>query len=317
MKLSQKARSTTHRVVLWGPPKSGKTELAGKLAEKYKLIWFDLEGGYATLTKFPEEWQERIELIQIPDSRVMPMAVETMLKVIKGTACNICEDHGKVECAICKKENRPITRVCLNEVGADTVVVVDSLTQYSVSAIANITKTQPDDYKMQHDDWGNLKTLVEKFLTQVQAAKYNMVCITHEEEVELEDGKKKLVPVCGSSKSSRNTAKYFDHSIYVEVKNKKHVAGSSTAYANNMMTGSRTDVELEKSAEPTLLDIFTSWKTGFTMPKEEREAYAKATEIVKAIIPDEVETATITAAIKSPGQIALENMKAKMSGGKS
>ena len=36
-----------------------------------------------------------------------------------------------------------------------------------------------------------------------------------------EDGRKKIVPVCGSSKSSRNTAKYFDEVVYCEVKNKK------------------------------------------------------------------------------------------------
>jgi hypothetical protein len=72
----------------------------------------------------------------------------------------------------------------------------------------------------------------------------------------MEDGKIKLVPVSGSSKSSMNTAKYFDHVVYCEVRNKKHIAASSTAYANNIITGSRTGVELEKDAVATLLKIF-------------------------------------------------------------
>jgi hypothetical protein len=76
-------------------------------------------------------------------------------------------------------------------------------------------------------------------------------------ETELEDGRKKLVPVCGTTAFSRNTAKYFDHVVYCEIKNKKHNFGSSTIYANNILTGSRTDVALESDAVPSLLRIFT------------------------------------------------------------
>ena len=262
MKLSLKAPSATQRVIVYGPPKCGKTQLVGTLASAFKLIWFDLENGYVTLMKLPSQHQENIELISIPDSRTFPVAVETMLKVIVGLPVDICEAHGKVGCAICKKEGADFVRVELNKLSPDTIVVVDSLTQFSNSCIANITRGQPDDYKMDFSDWGNLKTLVEKFLSQVQAAKYNVVCISHEEEVELEDGRKKIVPVCGSSKSSRNTAKYFDHVVYCEVKNKKHIASSSTTFSNNILAGSRTDVLMENSPELTLLSIFKPFSSG-------------------------------------------------------
>jgi hypothetical protein len=256
MKLTDKVVSSAHRVLVYGAPKSGKTQLASQLAARYKLLWFDLENGYQTLLKLPKEQQQNIELISIPDSKTYPIAIETMLKVMTGNKVNICEEHGKVTCPLCTKDSKPVTTVCLNELGIDTVVVVDSLTQLSNSAIAFITKSQPDDYKMDYSDWGNLKAVVEKFLSQVQQAKYNIVCISHEEEVEMEDGRKKIVPVCGSSKSSRNTAKYFDHVIYCEVKNKKHGAASSTTFMNNIVTGSRTDVVMETAAIPSLLDIF-------------------------------------------------------------
>jgi len=136
------------------------------------------------------------------------------------------------------------------------VVVIDSLTQLTNSAIAFIGKNQPDDFKMEWPDWLHLKGIVEKFLSQVQQAKYNIVCISHEEEVEMEDGRKKIVPVCGSAKSSRNTAKYFDHVVYCDVKNRKHGAASSTVFSNNILTGSRTDAILESAVVPTLFDIF-------------------------------------------------------------
>lgn len=300
MKLLKKETIATHRVLIYGGPKTGKTELASKLAEKFNLIWFDLENGYTTLLKLPHEWKERIELISIPDSRVFPIAIETMMKVVKGTPTNICHAHGKVDCAICKKEalgkdiNDFFTTIELNATQPDTIVVIDSLTQFTNSAIAHITKAQPDDYKLQLDDWGALRVLMDKFLSQIQVARYNVVCITHEEEVAMEDGKKKIVPVCGSSNSSRNTAKYFDHVVYAEVKNKKHTFGSSTGFGMNMVTGSRTDVALENSEKagkvPSLLDIFTNTTPG-----------------TNAVVQEGVQVPANMA--KTPGQIAMENLR--------
>jgi len=256
MKLSQKQASSTHRVLIYGAPKTGKTQLAGELSKHFNLLWFDLENGYATLLKLPESQKERIEIISIPDSKVFPIALETMLKVITGNKISICERHGKVACPICKKDAAPEVEVHLAQISSDTIVVIDSLTQFTNSGIAFITKNQPDDYKMQFDDWGNLQALVEKFLSQVQVATYNIFCFSHEQEVKMEDRRNKIVRTYGSSKSSRNTAKYFDHVVYCEVKNKKHNAASSTAFSNNILTGSRTDIVLESQTNPSLLDIF-------------------------------------------------------------
>ena len=260
-KLSSLTGTLEQRVCLFGPPKSGKTELAGKLAEKYKILFFSLENGHSTLAKLPAEWQERIDVINIRDSRVYPIAIETMMKVVKGDAVMICQQHSKVACPVCsKKPDAVIERVCLNEVELDTIVVIDSLTQLTNSGIAHITKNQPDDYKLQLDDWGALKVLMDKFLSQIQVARYNVVCVTHEEEVKFEDGRSKIVPVSGSANSSRNTAKYFDHVAYCNLTNKKHTVGSATDYSMSVLTGSRTDVKLESMKEASLLDIFTNWK---------------------------------------------------------
>jgi hypothetical protein len=257
MKLSQKTASKSHRVLLFGPPKSGKTQLAGELSRKFNLIWFDLENGVDTLLKLPVEQQERIEVITLPDTRSFPIAIETCLKAIKGTAGKICEAHGKWGCAICAKNSAPMVDVELNTLPLDTIVVFDSLTQLTNSAIAHITKNQPEDYKLAYDDWGNLGKLMDTFLSHVQQAPFNIVCISHETEAEMEDGKTKLVPTAGTRNFSRNTAKYFDEVVYCEVKNKRHIAASSTLYNGNILTGSRTGAVLENQTEASLVPIFS------------------------------------------------------------
>ena len=257
-KLSTLSASKTKRILVYGPPKSGKTELVGKLAEKFNLIWFDLEQGKDTLFKLPKEWQERIDLISIPDTKPVPIASETLLKVFQGRATKICIKHGKVACPLCAKDSLAgWNEVDFSKLTQNDVVVIDSLTQFSISAMNNLLRNQPDDYKPLLDDWGNLKVIVEKLGTFIQAAQFNVVAISHEDSVELVDGKEKIVPVLGSRNSSRNTAKYFDECIYAEVRNGKHMFGSSTTYKASTLTGSRSGAALEKSAEPSLLDL---WK---------------------------------------------------------
>lgn len=260
-KLNTLHKSTTHRVLIYGGPKSGKTQLAGALAKEYNLIWVDMENGKETLFKLPTELQKKIELINLPDTRSYPIAIETCLKMIKGKV-SICDEHGKHMCMLCKRSGAPTVDLNLNDLGPKDIVVFDSLTQLTASAIANITKGQDDDYKLNYDDWGNLGKLMEIFLSHIQQAPYNVICISHETEAQLEDKKMKLVPVAGTRNFSRNVAKYFDHVIYAQVKNKKHVFASSSTYHNSILTGSRTDIEMEVDGkgddEVGLMKIFTS-----------------------------------------------------------
>lgn len=256
MKLSDRPKAQNHHILLFGPPKCGKTKLAGDLASDFNLIWFDLESGVDTLKQLPVAQQERVEVISLPDTRSYPIAIETMLKVIKGNKVEICEAHGKVGCPVCKKEGAAFTVVELNTLPPDTIVVVDSITQLTNSAIAHITKDKPDDYKLDYDDWGNLGKLMDIFMSHVQNAPFKIVCISHEIEVEMVDGKPKIVPTAGTRNFSRNSAKYFSEVVYMEVKNGRHRAGSSTSYANNILTGSRSGAVLEKVEKPSLVPIF-------------------------------------------------------------
>lgn len=273
-KLTSFKSSSAHRCIIYGAPKAGKSLLAGKLAEYYNIIWVDMENGHEVLFQLPEAWQERINLIHLRDTRSYPIGIETCLKMVKGPV-EICHEHGKCSCMLCKKaeckaaegqlpeelssiHESYFSSVDLNALDNNCVVVFDSLTQLTNSAIAHMTKNKPDDYKLDWDDWGNLGKLLDVFLSHIQQADYNVIVISHETEAETEGKKKTLVPVGGTRNFSRNVAKYFDHVIYAERKNRKHVFASSTTYATTILSGSRTNVALEsaENEEASLLQIF-------------------------------------------------------------
>jgi hypothetical protein len=94
------------------------------------------------------------------------------------------------------------------------------------------------------------------FLSQLQQAGYNVICISHETQADSEDKKTKLVPVAGTRNFSRNSAKYFDHIIYAEVKASRHTFMSSTTASTWIMSGSRTNVAIEDYPDAGLLPIF-------------------------------------------------------------
>lgn len=261
MKLTALAQSPIQHVLIYGPPKTGKTTLIAELTQKFNVLYIGLENGHAVFYKLPREQQEKIEIIALPDTREYPIAIETCLKLVKGKKCVVCDTHGKVDCPVCKAQSitKPdtvtFTTVELNVLGPDWIVVWDSLTQLTDSAIAHITKGKPDDYKLDYDDWGNLGKLMAIFLSHIQQAPYHTICISHETEAELEDGKKKIVPTAGTRNFSRNSAKYFDTVIYAQVANAKHTFTSMTTQTLNIVVGSRTDADMKITG--SLLPIFT------------------------------------------------------------
>ena len=166
------------------------------------------------------------------------------------------DEHGKWNCLVCKKAESPHTEICLGDLSSEWIVVFDSLTQLGNSVMAHLTRHKDDLYKPEWDDYRSQGFLLDKFLSQIQQAKFNVCCATHETETHMEDGKAKLVPVSGTTNFSRNTAKYFDDVIYCSVANKKHNFASSTTWSNQVLTGSRGAIELEDQETPSLLPFF-------------------------------------------------------------
>jgi hypothetical protein len=254
------------KVMVYGPPKSGKTAMVGSLAAAgFKLWWFDCENGIKTLLN-PEilapEHRKNVSVFNIPDHRALPIAVDVFRKLFKGGAYKFCYEHGVANCPICQKNaaakwSEPID---LAKFGDKDILVIDSWSQVASSALNKVTlkawQSDPE-YKITFNDFGNQGMYLTEILSKIQVANINICVISHEVDVEKDEGKERIVPVGGTRNFSATIGKYFDEIIYAYVRNKKHGAASSTTWDNIHLTGGRSGVKMEDPSKPaSLVDVF-------------------------------------------------------------
>lgn len=257
--LDSYVKTTGESLIIYGAPKSGKTLLAGKLAEDgFDLEWFDLENGIQTLaTQLAETAKKRVNVIQIPDTKNSPVAATAMWKILQNTPTKLCYAHGKIFCAECSKAKLPEHDINLSLVKKPKVLVIDSLSQLSDSAWAYINLNGEDITWKTYEKWNSMMAMM---LSNIQQAPYHVVCLTHEVEVEMPDGSKKLAPLCATRNFSARVAKFFGHVIYTEVRNKKFGAGSTHEYNASIVAGSRAGIALDATKGITLKNLLTGTK---------------------------------------------------------
>lgn len=264
MLLSEYQAKETHKVLVYGRAKVGKDAFVGQLARAgQKLWWFDLEDGIKTLLNpaiLPVEHHSNIHVFRIPDTQTIPMAIETLLKVIKGIPCTICWLHGKVSCPKCKDN---LYRICLDEFTVNDWLIINSVTQLSLSAMNACIKGEllADNwtYKPTFHDYRAQGFMLDRIFGTMQAGNFNCCAVSHEIMIEqVQDtqgggGKdapgnnvEVVVPAAGTRNFSRQFGRYFDNIVYLDITNKKHRAYSSTTHDGRIMTGSRTGIEIEK-----------------------------------------------------------------------
>ncbi|SRR5258706_7188661 len=249
MKLSNIELRRAIHIMLYGPPKVGKTELYGELAEHgFNLYIFDFENGTLTLKRsISKEAQDRVEIYQIPDTKFYPIAGVTATKVMKPGVHKICHTHGSVSCSLCAKDPTARTSTFDNtKLTEKDIVIFDSLNQLTTSVMNHITKDIKDeDFKPGWDEYRAQGTRLDAFLSCVQNAPYHVICTTHELDLAKDKEPTEIVPLVGSRNFARNVAKYFDEVVHMHISNLAHRAYSDTLYSKNHLTGSRSRTRIE------------------------------------------------------------------------
>jgi hypothetical protein len=243
--------------------------LAGELAEQgFNVKLFDLENGFLTLVNnLSAEAKERIELFRLPDTRGYFIGLETLDKVFKGKEVSICDAHGKVSCPVCTKGGGAMTSIDISKLTSNDVLVIDSLTQLTSSAYSWATQDLKEGQKPEFSHWAAQGEALASILSKIQQAPCHIVCITHEQGLEMNDGQEKIVPMCGTKNFARNVGRYFSHVVYCEVKNRGYKRASSAAYNIKVLAGSRSNIAIESDANLTLADIIRG-KVGAMLNEE-------------------------------------------------
>lgn len=268
------------KILVYGPPKTGKTKLAGELAEAgFHLLWLDLEKGAVTLINhLSDEAKSRIQLIQIEDTKEVPRAIETVANIFgkPNAKHNICALHGRINCPDCKRSaEAQWDTVCLGELGPNWVLVIDSGSQLSDSAMAFYTKdvkgfdladTLGEYSRVEFKHYDAQGRVLSAILSGIQAARFHVLMITHEVSIDQEDNTEKIVPRFGTKNLSKTVAKYFDHVVYCSMANKKHLQQSATTDSNKVLMGSRSNLSIANGA--TLADLLNGKVEKITAPKE-------------------------------------------------
>jgi len=252
-----------HSILIYGDAKTGKTRFVGtvaKIPEINRIFWVDLENGIETLLHMDltEKELEKIIPICIPDTRELPRGIETVLKMFSSkTPIKICQEHGKVGCVECKDKEQ--IDFCLKDCTSNDLIVIDSGSQLGDSALAFACAGRDILFKPTFDEWGAQVKYLGDILGVIQAAHFtNFVMITHSLIVEEDiNGVKtdKVFPLIGTRAFSSKVGKYFGTVIYMEKKLGKHVAGSSSLYKTNTLTGSRLNILIEKSKEMDMRSV--------------------------------------------------------------
>lgn len=262
--------SSSHAILIYGDSGCGKTRLAATAATipaLNKIYYIDLENGSDTILNMglPDEALGKIQLYKICDTRKDPHAMSTMLKIFSAREdISLCEEHGRINCLECTRAKKPTQIFNLTKMTHNDLVIIDSGSQLADCGVNALLKGQPEDAILQIQEWGTVNNWLKSILQTVQAGRYtNVVVLTHVLYDEEYSGtginktliRTKIYPLMGTKTFSTQVGKYFGTIVHLEVKNKKHVGGSSTVYALNTQTKSRLGIKVENANEITMSEI--------------------------------------------------------------
>lgn len=247
-------------VLVYGAPKTGKTALVGQLARKYKVIWLDIDRGSQTLfTAVPQEFWHNITVVDIFDTPTDPVAVKTLTAIVKNRGIlKICAGHGAVNCVHPSCRGKPNQlEVDFSALNTETVLVCDALSNASDSAMAHALGQQGDFVfkKKEYTHYDNQGLLLRNILTWQKLLRCHRVFISHEEEIQHEDGTRKITPVGGTRNFAKKLGGSFDHMVYTSVRAKKYCISSLATSDMKVQAGNRNNKDIKNADD--FVNIFS------------------------------------------------------------
>lgn len=277
----------TWSLLIYGPPKAAKTWFAATIAKVpyiKRVFYFDIENGSETLETMvregalTDEQAAKVTIYQIPDTRDVPMAMETIMKVLTVRADHcICTVHGKINCVVCAdKDDKGIAtkfngqHFNIAELTDADVFILDSGSELGNSVLHYYLRDKDRDFKPGWDEYGPTALVLTDACTVIQRARTNFIVVTHEVVATREENDKevdKYYPLMGSKNFSMLCAKYFSHVAYLEMKLGLHQGGTRTDYRKDVVTGSRGGWQLEKAKKLDLSLLFEQLRGGASPTK--------------------------------------------------
>lgn len=273
---AEQTRMRGSTVLVWGPPRTGKTRWVSSIAKApqiKKIFFWDTENGFESIIHatntdgtpyLSEEELTKINLIPILDTPERPLAAETLLKAFSSTSRTIYVNSadGKVRA----KGQETDTDVCISpeDWGPDTAHVIDTIGQLGVSVL-NLARLEMGDVKDQRRWYQFANQHLNNFFTMVQASNAYIICVTHvlTDEVVLARDKSgnptstrdDYYPLCLSKNYAMNVAKYFGSVIYRYIDGFSFAHVSTPTKKRGIQAGTRTNIDISSLPDATLPEV--------------------------------------------------------------
>lgn len=306
--LKATAKEIPQMALVFGDAFTGKTSLVCQLARKYKVLWIDTDNGYdAIFTHLPAEFWSNITLLELRDTNTKAVAAETLWKLFLSTGpVKISNTTGIVNCPQTVKDKGEFTTIDVSSFDTDTVIVVDSLTKVSDSSMQNylgaINVAGMDFKKKEFTHYDKQGLYLRSIFNATARLNCHVVFITHEEELEQEDGSKKLTPVCGTKNFSTQIGRFFSHCVHLSIKNKKHVVNSNTIGEMRAVAGSRSDVDIKSTEDFVKLFQRDFSKVGKELKVTAEAAVAPKTPALDLTVDNTEPSVEVEAAVETKPQ---------------
>lgn len=158
-------KDTRFSMLLWGPPKSGKTILASQFPHPYFVCLEKGLGSVRAMTN-AQKLQVDFPVIDIDSDDSTDQDFIALCGPMKGQTC-------------WAKTKKAFEMLC-KTLPADNHLVIDNLSRMSEQLMVHVKKLVARD-TFQQQDWGTYATELQTFMGYMAVAKCNVIFVGHEE----------------------------------------------------------------------------------------------------------------------------------------